>query len=65
MKSAEQDQITDEMIGTDDKICRCSSVIADMISSSESRQSGKLRKLIHTVAQKDIQTAGTNSDKIK
>lgn len=60
MKPSKKEPITDEMIGLDDKICRCSSVVADIISSgSNDKESESFRKALSALAkEKDQQEPG-------
>jgi hypothetical protein len=48
MKSTKSKKITDEMIGMDDKICSCSSIVGDIIISQGENKKSKasLKKII-------------------
>jgi len=50
MKSSKLKKITDEMIGMDDKICSCSSIVADIIVSEENKKKKLfLRKIMKSL----------------
>jgi len=50
MKFSKLKKITDEMIGTDDKICSCSSIVGDIIVSEENKKEKPfLRKIMESL----------------
>ncbi len=48
MKSKKTKKITDDMIGTDDKICSCASIVGDIIISNQENKDKKpsLKKIM-------------------
>lgn len=62
MKSSKLKKITDEIIGIDDKICSCSSIVGDIIISEENKK-GKtsLGKIMDSLRKKK-QEKGKNKE---
>ena len=53
MKLGKFKKITDDMIGMDDKICSCSSIVGDIIVSKENKKKKtSLRKIMDSLRKK-------------
>lgn len=51
MKSPKGEKITDELIGMDEKICKCSSIVADIIivSDKEKEEKTSLSSIVDSI----------------
>lgn len=54
MKSSKTKKITDEMIGMDDRICSCSSIVGDIIldRNKKSKNKASLKKIMDSLRKK-------------
>lgn len=51
MKASKTKKITDEMIGMDERICSCSSIVGDIIldRSKKSKNKASLKKIMYSM----------------